>query len=168
MRKFFGEMVWIVGAKRSEYKLLRGNLEQRKIKPFDGRYKSCYRMESSIKNFFDSWKDCTRLVAFDFLEASEDKNEKDMWIVLPEIEKCPFRYMVKFSADEFVKRMLTNGNLFRKPLSEMIKELDGIDKVERRTRENDLSRHDGGQQHDYSKLFCGNDALGDYWSKQRQ
>ena len=164
---FFGEMVWIVGAKRSEYKLLRRDLEQRKIKPFDGRYKSCYWMESSTKNFFDSWKDCARLVAFDFSEAS-DKNENDMWTVLPEIEKCPFRYIVKFSTDEFVKRILGNGNLFRKSLSEVITELDRIDKVERKTRENDLTRQDGGQQQDDSKLFCGNEALGDYWSKKRQ
>jgi len=157
---FFGEMVWIVEAKMSEYKWLCRNIEQRKIKPFDGHYKSCYWTESSTKNFFDSWKDCTRLVAFDFLEAS-DENENDMWIVLPEIERGTFRYMVKFSAAEFVKRILADGNLFRKPLDEVITELD-------RLSSDRLTRHDGGQQQDCAKLFCGNDALANYWSKRRQ
>ena len=117
---FFGDLIWLVQAKVSEYKRLirqRGELELQTAVGLNG----CHVCVNADKSFFSAWKNARCLVVFDFRLASESDEEK-LWVVLPGSGLT--RNLVCLDVNGFVERIATTGKLFRKSIVEINAEFE--------------------------------------------
>lgn len=120
---FFENMVWVIGAKRTDYKRLNRQLETREIIDLKDRADCYYVCGELEESFFSKWYTCSAPVIFDFSEFSE-ASEKSLWVVLPYSKNCKSRYVINFSKDQVLDRVMENGWLFRKSLDEVLLDLD--------------------------------------------
>ena len=112
---FFGDLIWLVQAKKSEYNRLIRQQEESELLPVVG-LKACNVCASADKSFFSSWKNARCLVVFDFRLASGWDSEK-LRVVVPGGGLS--RNIVCLGVDDFVERIVTTGSLFRKTNEEV-------------------------------------------------
>ena len=122
---FFGEMLWMVESRISDYNRLQEQCVREVIKVVEeppSCYACCFWLRSSngYNSFFSKWERCSVPVVFDFTNASRGK-EKNLWILLPHLSENPDRrYMVKLSVHDFCEnRLLRRGQLFGKSYAEV-------------------------------------------------
>ncbi len=117
---FFGDLIWLVQAKNSEYNRLIRQLNEFELHTAVG-LKDCNICVNADKSFFSSWKNARCLVVFDFRLASGSDSEK-LRVVVPGSGLS--RNIVCLGVDDFVERIVTMGMLFRKTNEEVNAEFD--------------------------------------------
>ena len=174
---FFGNLIWIVQGKVSEYNRLKRQLSSKELKKVDG-LKNCYKCDNIWYSFFERWS-CSRCpIVFDFKSAS-DGSEADLWIVVPQIGNK--RNIVCMSIDEFRDRLIKDGRLFKKSYEEVNAEFDKrktiVEEQGRRgctssvKLQSDalLSKISTSECYaDILKMYGGNEELAKYWSQKGQ
>ena len=120
---FFGDMLWIVEAKKSNITRFHRMKDSGVIREIAKR-RGCYSMRRGETGFYEKWAKCKAPVVLDFGE--NEKNEKNLWVILPNNDERVFRYIINFSKKELLDRILKEGNLFRngKTLDDVLKDFD--------------------------------------------
>ena len=122
--RFFGNMAWIIEAKKTDFSRLVKQLYDSDLKELE--LKNCYWCLSADESFFAHWQDCTMPVVFDFLEASKEREKdgandslgEDLWVVLPKNEMREY-FVVRLKRMDFHNRLLGSGKIFKKTYSEV-------------------------------------------------
>lgn len=174
---FFGDLIWIVQGKVSEYNRLERQLSNKELKKVDGLGR-CYKCDNIWYSFFERWG-CSRCpVVFDFQSAS-DGSMADLWIVVPKNGKK--RNIVCMSIDAFRDRLVKEGHLFKKSYEEVNAEFDKHKTVVEEQGRREYTPSAIPQSHDslsatqtfksYAdmvKIYGGNEELAKYWFQKWQ
>ena len=108
--QFFGQMLWFVEAKESEWRRFisdRGSFLKKKIAL------RTYSLSRSCSGFLSRWNDCHMPVVFDFRAASKGEETRLWYVLRTQVGQA---FVLEFPRDDFVARVRSNGRLFQDEL----------------------------------------------------